>query len=145
MIHFFKWLKTKLVATFKWTWKQLKDKTNLVIYIIVNIVVSSEVWVPYLLALITGNKWWRGIGSACWAFWIGPFTPFTAICIGITVGVRKVYDKLKERRKKRKKKELKDDDKLSSGDNTPPADTGRESVQGTQGENTGESAPRSSD
>lgn len=143
MIHFFKWLKTKLVAMFKWTWKQLKDRTNLVIYIIVNIVVSSEVWVPYLLALITGNKWWWGIGSACWAFWIGPFTPFTAICIGITVGVRKIYDKLKERRKK--KKELKDDDKLSSGDNTSPAHTGRESVQGTQGEDTGESAPRSSD
>ena len=104
MFHFFKWLKTKLVATFKWTWKQLKDKTNLIIYIIVNIVVSSEIWVPYLLAVITGNKWWFGIGSACWAFWIGPFTPFTAICIGITVGVRKVYDKLKERRKKKKGK-----------------------------------------
>ena len=143
MVHFFKWLKKKLVATFKWTWKQLKDKTNLIIYIIVNIVVSSEVWVPYLLAVITGNKWWWGIGSACWAFWIGPFTPFTAICIGITVGVRKIYDKLKERRKK--KKEMKDDDKLSSGDNTSPANTGRKSVQGTQGEDSGKSAPRSSD
>lgn len=126
MFHCFKWLKQKLVATFKWTWNQLKDKTNLIIYIIVNIFVSSEVWVPYLLAVITGNKWWWGIGSACWAFWIGPFTPFTAICIGITVGVRKVYDKLKKRRKK--KKELKDDDDLSSGDNTSPADPGRESV-----------------
>lgn len=143
MFHFFKWLKKKLVATFKWTWKQLKDKTNLIIYIIVNIVVSSEVWVPYLLAVITGNKWWWGIGSACWAFWIGPFTPFSAICIGITVGVRKVYDKFKKQRKK--KKELKDDDKLSSGDNTSPADSGRESVQGTQSKNPGKSAPRSSD
>ena len=98
MFHFFKWLKAKLVATFKWTWKQLKDKTNLIIYIIVNIVVSSEIWVPYLLAVITGNKWWWGIGSGWWGFWISAVTPVTAIGSGRTVVVGNVYDKLKKRR-----------------------------------------------
>lgn len=145
MIKFFKWLKTKLVALFKATWKQLKDRTNLIIYIIVNIVVSSEVWVPYLLAIITGNKWWWGIGSACWAFWIGPFTPFTAICIGLTVAIRKVYDKIKSSRKKRKELKDKDYDNGTQTDGAAERDARRECVQGTQGEDSRESEKSKTD
>lgn len=92
------WEKTK--AFFKWLWKQLGDRTNLLIFLIVFLIVSCEVWVPYLIAIITGNKWWWAVGSACWAFWLGPFTPFLAICIGITVAVRKVYDKIKQKKGK---------------------------------------------
>ena len=55
------WLKCK--AFIRWILKQLKDKTNILIFIIVFLVLSSEVWIPYLLAIITGNKWWWGIGS----------------------------------------------------------------------------------
>lgn len=142
-MKFFKWLKTKVVKTLKWTWAQLKDKTNIVIYIIVNIVVSSEVWVPYLLAIITGNKWWWGIGSACWAFWLAPFTPFTVICIALTFGVRKVYDKLKGKRKN--KKEMKDNGNTSSDSKSTSADKGRKSISGTESKGTGESGTLSSD
>lgn len=142
-MKFFKWLKTKVVKTLKWTWVQLKDKTNIVIYIIVNIVVSSEVWIPYLLAIITGNKWWWGIGSACWAFWLAPFTPFTVICIALTFGVRKIYDKLKEKRKN--KKEKKDNGNTSSGSKSTSADKGGESISGTESKGTGESETLSSD
>lgn len=136
-MKFFKWLKTKLVKVLKSTWKQLKDRTNIVIYIIVNIVISSEVWIPYLLAIITGNKWWWGIGSACWAFWLAPFTPFTVICVALTFGIRKLYDKLKAKRKN--KKETKDNDSTSSKSKSKPADKGREPVSGTESESTGES------
>lgn len=87
---------------FLWLLSQLKDKKNIVIFIIVFIVLSSEVWVPYLLAIITGNKWWWGIGSACWAFWLGPFTPFIPICIAVTVGVRKVLDSIQKHKKEKK-------------------------------------------
>ena len=72
----------------------LKDKTNIIIFIIVFLVLSSEVWVMYLLYFITNNAWFLWIGSACWAFWLAPFTPFLPLCIAITFGVRKLYNKL---------------------------------------------------
>lgn len=78
----------------------MKDWKTLILYIIVNIVLSCEVWVPYLLGLITGNKWWYGIGSACWLFWLGPGTPFTLISITVTIAIKKLYIKLKNRRNK---------------------------------------------
>ena len=90
------WIKFK--ALISWLIKQLKDKKNIVIFIIVFLVLSSEVWIPYLLAIITGNKWWWGIGSACWAFWLAPFTPFLPLCIALTFGVRKIYDKIKKKK-----------------------------------------------
>lgn len=90
------WVKCK--AFFGWLWKQLKDKTNIIIFVIVFSVLSSEVWIPYLLAIITGNKWWWGIGSACWAFWLAPFTPFLPLCIGITFAIRKIIDKIRNKK-----------------------------------------------
>lgn len=58
---------------------------------IVCIIMSSEVWVPYLVYFITGSQWWLGIGSACWLFWIGPGTPFIPLCIAITLGLKKIF------------------------------------------------------
>lgn len=77
---------------------QLKDKTNVIIFLIVFAVLSSEVWVPYLIAIITGNKWWWAVGSACWAFWLAPFTPFLPLCLVVTFCVRKIYDKIKRKK-----------------------------------------------
>lgn len=93
------WLKCK--AFIRRILKQLKDKTNILIFIIVFLVLSSEVWIPYLLAIITGNKWWWGIGSACWAFWLAPFTPFLPLCFAITFGVRKIVDKIRDKHNKK--------------------------------------------
>lgn len=96
------WIKFK--ALISWLIKQLKDKKNIVIFIIVFLVLSSEVWIPYLLAIITGNKWWWGIGSACWAFWLAPFTPFLPLCIALTFGVRKIFDKIQKHKQTKQDK-----------------------------------------
>lgn len=93
-----RWLWNKIVSVWKWIWRQLKDWHNLVIFVIVFLVVSCEVWVPYLTGAITGDGYWFAIGSACWAFWLAPFTPFLPLCIAITLGIRKLWDKIKERR-----------------------------------------------
>ena len=93
------WLKCK--AFIRWILKQLKDKTNILIFVIVFLVLSSEVWIPYLLAIITGNKWWWGIGSACWAFRLAPFTPFLPLCLAITFGIRKIVDKIRDKHNKK--------------------------------------------
>lgn len=93
-----RWLWNKIVSVWKWVWKQLKDWHNLVIFVIVFLVVSCEVWVPYLIGVITGDGYWFAIGSACWAFWLAPFTPFLPLCIAITLGIRKLWDKIKRRK-----------------------------------------------
>lgn len=97
-----KWIK----APFVWMWTNLKDWRTAVIFAIVFVVVSSEVWVPYLLGVITWgttfSKTMFGVGSACWIFWLGPGTPFLPLCMGITVGVKAVFNKIKARRGKKK-------------------------------------------
>ena len=97
MKKFFKrlWEKTKEMFI------KLKDWRNLVIFLIVFVILSCEVWVPYLIGFITGNAWWFGIGSACWLFWLAPGTPFLTICIVVTFAVRKVIDKIKSKRGKK--------------------------------------------
>ena len=75
------------------------DWRTLIIFIIVFLVVSIEVWLPYLLGFITWgsdfSKTMLSIGSACWLFWSGPGTPFLALCIVITIGVKGLFNKLK--------------------------------------------------
>lgn len=91
-------LLNKLLQGFKKLFNALKDKTNIIIFIITFIVLSSEVWIMYLLYFITGNLWFLGVGSACWAFWLAPFTPFLPICLALTFCVRKIFDKIKAKR-----------------------------------------------
>ena len=67
------------------------------IFAIVSAVVSCEVWMPDLRGIITGNAYLFAVGSACFAFWLAPFTPFLPLCIGITLGIRKVIDKIRSK------------------------------------------------
>ncbi len=90
-------LLNKAFDLLKRLFRTLKDKTNIIIFACVLVIVSCEVWVPYLIAIITGNNWWWAIGSACWAFWLAPFTPFLPLCFAITFAVRKIYDKIKKK------------------------------------------------
>lgn len=41
------------------------------------------------------------IGSACWLFWLGPGTPFMVICIGLTIAIKGLFNKIKEKRAKK--------------------------------------------
>lgn len=93
------------VFPFKWLWVNIRDYRTAIIFVIVFIVVSSEVWVPYLIGVICwANEPVRismfSVGSACWLFWLGPGTPFLVICIGLTIGVKALFNKIKFRHKK---------------------------------------------
>ena len=85
------WKKT--VDFFKWLWLQIKDWRTFVLFVAVCAVISCEVWIPYIIAMITGDNWWWAVGSACWAFWLGPFTPFIPLCLTITLGIKKIIEK----------------------------------------------------
>lgn len=92
-----RWLWNKTKAFWQWLWTQLKDWHNLVIFSIVTAIVSCEVWIPYILAVVTGDSYWWAIGSVCWAFWLAPLTPFLPLCIAITLGIRAIIDKIRRK------------------------------------------------
>ena len=97
-----------IIAPFKWIWKECKDIKTLIIFIIVFLVLSSEVWVFYLLGLIFQNNWFFGIASACWAFWLGPGTPFLPLCIGVTMGIKQIFNVIKKRKEKKNESKIKE-------------------------------------
>ena len=93
----------KFIDLNKWILAQLKDWKTFVLFLGVCAVMSVEVWLPYILGFVTGNKWWFGIGSAWWLFWIGPGTPFIPLCIAITLAIKKLFFKKRTRKNEREK------------------------------------------
>lgn len=104
--RFWKWVKYFTLFPFKWIWVNIRDWRTALIFGITFLVLSSEVWVPYLIGLITWDtdlsKWMFGVASACWLFWLGPGTPFMVICIGLTIAVKSLFNKIKERKQWKK-------------------------------------------
>ena len=103
--RFWKWAWYLCAFPFLWIWVNIRDWRTALIFIFVALIVSSEVWVPYLIAVICwSNEPVRismlSVGSACWLFWIGPGTPFLVICIGLTIGIKALFNKIKYRHKK---------------------------------------------
>lgn len=103
--RFFKWIVFYAIYPFTWLWVNIRDFKTFIIFAIVFLVVSSEVWIPYLLgAVFWNNTAFRitmfSVGSACWLFWLGPFTPFLPLCIGITIGIKALLNKIKLSKKK---------------------------------------------
>lgn len=99
--RFFKWLWFLITFPFKWIFVNIRDWRTAVIFVIVFLAVSIEVWLPYLIGFITFgtdfSAWCFGIGSACWLFWLGPGTPFLVICIALTIGIKALLDKITQK------------------------------------------------
>ena len=95
--RFFKWIWYFIAFPFVWTFYNIRDWRTALIFAVVIVVLSSEVWVPYLLGIILRNSWLIGIGTACWLFWLGPGTPFMVICIGLTIAIKGLFNKIKEK------------------------------------------------
>ena len=101
--RFWKWVWYLIAFPFVWLFWNIRDFRTAIIFIIVFIVVSIEVWLPYLLGYIFyNNETFRitmfSIGSACWLFWLGPGTPFMVICIGITIGIKALFNKIRNKK-----------------------------------------------
>lgn len=98
------WKRVWYLIAFPWKWifLNIQDPITALIFVICFLLISSEVWVPYLVFFITRNAWWLGIGSACWIFWLGPGTPFLLIVIGCTASVKALFNKIKNHRKSKK-------------------------------------------
>lgn len=103
--RFWKWVWYFIAFPWVWIFYNIRDWRTAIIFVIVCALVSSEVWVPYLLAFIFwSNEPWRiallSFASACWIFWLGPGTPFLVICMSLTIGIKAIFNKVKERKQK---------------------------------------------
>lgn len=89
---------------FKRVWTNIRDWKTFLIFAIVFVVVSSEVWCPYLIGFICWNdevlrNTMFGIGSAGLMFWnVIPCTPFLLICISLTIFIKTLFSKIAKKK-----------------------------------------------
>lgn len=108
--RFWKWVLFLLITPFKYIWTECHDWHFLLIFIIVVLVIGSEVWIPLLLAFVFWNlESFRitclSIAGTCELFWMLPGTPFIPLCIVITISIKAIIEKIQ---KKKISKEIKE-------------------------------------
>lgn len=101
--RFWKWCWYFVSFPFRWIWANLHDWRTMVVFAIVFAIYSGSVWGFYLAAFLVGwtselGLWLQGIGSAVWIWWLGPLSPFTELVIITTIGIKALFDKIKEKR-----------------------------------------------
>lgn len=101
--RFWKWIWYWIAFPWVWVFYNIRDWRTALIFTVVFVLLSSEVWGPYLFGLIFHNNWLIGIGTACWLFWLGPGTPFMVICISITIAVKEIFN-IREKNKNGKRR-----------------------------------------
>ncbi len=89
----------------KWVWAECKDWHTLALLGVVCVVLSSPIWVCYILGFIFGWEWAFIVATAVWAFWWLPGAPFFALAVSITLGIKKIYEKKQEKEDKASEEE----------------------------------------
>ena len=105
--RFWKWVWYLIAFPFVWLFYNIRDWRSAICVVISLILWSCSVWLWYLLAVVTGwdtetGKWFIGIGSAVFMWWLSPFgSPFlllvTITSIGIKIFINKVFGKRKDK------------------------------------------------
>ena len=86
-------LKEKTKNFLKWIWHECKDKRTIALLIVVVAVVYSPVWLGYIMHWVFDWSWAGIVATAMLAFWAGPFSPFFVLCISITLGIKRLFEK----------------------------------------------------
>ena len=86
-------IKEKTQNFLKWIWQECKDGRTLALLMVVITIVYSPVWLGYILLWVFGWNWAGIVATAMLAFWAGPFSPFFVICISITFGIKRLFEK----------------------------------------------------
>ena len=98
MKRFVNWAKKKIVNLIKWLWRECKDWRTFALLAIVCVVVGSPVWVCGLLGLIFNWAWAWAVFFALLAFWWLPGVPYFALCIAVTLAIKRFFEKRASRR-----------------------------------------------
>ncbi|MBQ7225450.1 MAG: hypothetical protein IJX02_02470 [Clostridia bacterium] len=84
----------------RWIWSQCKDWKTVVLLVVVAIVMYSPAIVGWVLFFIFGWDWGWITATAYTAFWLGPFSPFFAICIAITLSIKRLMQVITRKKNK---------------------------------------------
>ena len=94
MKRFFNWAKNKIVRLAKWIWHECKDWKTFVLFVGVCFVVGIPVWLGYILSIVFHWAWASAVANAMLIFWnVVPGTPFFVVCLSITLGIKKIWEK----------------------------------------------------
>jgi len=102
MKRFFNWAKNKIVNFIKWLWQECKDWRTFVLLAIVCIVVGAPVWISGLLGILFKWTWAWAVFFALLAFWWMPGVPYFALCIAITLAIKRFFEKKTSKKTKAK-------------------------------------------
>ena len=93
------WNKLKNTVTnfIKWLWAECKDWRTLVLFGIVCLVVGLPVWGCYLLGFVFKWEWALWVATGMWAFWMLPGAPYFALCVSITLAIKRIFEKKQEK------------------------------------------------
>ena len=97
MKRLFNWAKKKIIDFLKWIWQECKDWRTFVLLVIVCIVIGFPVWGGYLLYFITGWEWALIVATALLAFWWLPGAPYFAVCVAVTLAIKRFFERRKEK------------------------------------------------
>ena len=102
-LRFWSWVWYSIAFPWVWLFYNIRDWRSAICVVISLVLWSASVWMWYLLAIITGwstdvAKWFLGIGSAIWVWWLSPVgSPFILLVTITAIGLKMVWDKIKNR------------------------------------------------
>ena len=102
MKRFFNWAKNKIVNFIKWLWRECKDWRTFVLLVIVCIVVGAPVWISGLLGILFNWAWAWAVFAALLAFWWLPGVPYFALCVSVTLAIKRFFEKKAAKKAKAK-------------------------------------------
>lgn len=105
MKRFFNWAKNKIINFIKWLWRECKDWRTFVLLVIVCIVVGAPVWISGLLGILFDWAWAWAVCAALLAFWWLPGVPYFALCVAVTLAIKRFFEKRVEKRLKQAKED----------------------------------------
>ncbi|MBE6684294.1 MAG: hypothetical protein E7592_01425 [Ruminococcaceae bacterium] len=102
MKRFFNWAKNKIVNFVKWLWQECKDWRTFILLVIVCIVVGAPVWISGLLGILFNWTWAWAVFAALLAFWWLPGVPYFALCVAVTLAIKRFFEKKTAKKAKAK-------------------------------------------
>ena len=105
--RFWKWVWYLIAFPFVWLFYNIRDWRSAICVLISFLLWSCSVWLWYLLAVVTGwdteqAKWFIGIGSAVWVWWVSPVgSPFILLVTITAIGIKSLFNVIKSKKSKK--------------------------------------------
>ena len=84
----------------KWVWSECKDWRTLALLGIVCLVLGLPVWGGYLVGFLFHWEWAFWVATVAWAFWMLPGAPYFALCVSITLVIKRLFERAAGKKKK---------------------------------------------